>query len=84
MASSMSLLVADVYRGHWDQFRDALSSISTDVALIPSGCSCRLQPLDVCVTPVLRDFLQVLRHVSVTSLTFYILSNILIIIHSLL
>ena len=55
-----SLLVMDVHRGHLsDKFRESLSSIKTDIAFIPSGCSCRLQPLDVCVTQVLRDFLQV-------------------------
>ena len=58
---SESVLVVDVHRGHLsNQFRDDLSSISTDSIIIPSGCCCRLQPLDVCVTPVLRDFLQVL------------------------
>ncbi|KAG7225226.1 hypothetical protein INR49_014616 [Caranx melampygus] len=54
-----SVLMVDVHQGHQtDHFRDALSSASTDLVLIPSGCSCRLQPLDVCVTPVLKDFLQ--------------------------
>lgn len=53
----------DVHRGHQsDEFRKRLSSMKTDVAFIPSGCSCRLQPLDVCVTQVLRDFLQVLSY----------------------
>lgn len=53
------LLVVDVHRGHQTEtFRRALSSVSTDVIFIPSGCSCRLQPLDICVTQVLRDFLQ--------------------------
>uniref|UniRef100_A0A3B4WR92 Pogo transposable element derived with ZNF domain a n=1 Tax=Seriola lalandi dorsalis TaxID=1841481 RepID=A0A3B4WR92_SERLL len=56
---SQSVLMVDVHRGHLtDAFRDALSSASTDVVLIPSGCSSRLQPLNVCVTPVLREFLQ--------------------------
>lgn len=55
----LSLLIADVHRGHLtDAFRSSLSSVSTDVVFIPSGCSCRLQPFDVCVMPVLRDFLQ--------------------------
>ncbi|XP_074542669.1 pogo transposable element with ZNF domain isoform X4 [Halichoeres trimaculatus] len=54
-----SLLMVDVHRGHLsDEFRSSLSSLTTDVVFIPSGCSCCLQPLDVCVTPVLRDFLQ--------------------------
>ncbi|XP_070778315.1 pogo transposable element with ZNF domain [Enoplosus armatus] len=56
---SDSVLMVDVHRGHLtDEFRDSLTSVSTDVVFIPSGCCCRLQPLDVCVTPVLRDFLQ--------------------------
>lgn len=40
-------------------FRKELSFLSTDLMVIPAHCSCRLQPLHVCVTPVLRDFLQV-------------------------
>uniref|UniRef100_A0A3Q3CHA3 C2H2-type domain-containing protein n=1 Tax=Haplochromis burtoni TaxID=8153 RepID=A0A3Q3CHA3_HAPBU len=57
--NSSCLLIADVHRGHQtDAFRRALSSVCTDVIFIPSGCSSRLQPLDVCVTRVLRDFLQ--------------------------
>ncbi|KAF0024088.1 hypothetical protein F2P81_022890 [Scophthalmus maximus] len=51
-----SVLMVDVHRGHLTHH--FLSSF-TDVVVIPSGCSCRLQPLHVCVTPVLRDFLQV-------------------------
>uniref|UniRef100_A0A7N6A845 Pogo transposable element derived with ZNF domain a n=1 Tax=Anabas testudineus TaxID=64144 RepID=A0A7N6A845_ANATE len=59
VATSASLLMADIHRGHQsDEFKDSLSSVSSGVIFIPSGCSCRLQPLDVCVTPVLRDFLQ--------------------------
>uniref|UniRef100_A0A3B4ZII1 C2H2-type domain-containing protein n=1 Tax=Stegastes partitus TaxID=144197 RepID=A0A3B4ZII1_9TELE len=54
-----SLLMVDIHRGHVTRkFRDALSSTFTEVVFIPSGCSARLQPLDVCVTPVVRDFLQ--------------------------
>lgn len=55
-----SLLMADVHRGHTgDEFKGLLSAASTDAIFIPAGCSCRLQPLDVCVKPVLRNFLQV-------------------------
>ncbi|PWA33331.1 hypothetical protein CCH79_00014087 [Gambusia affinis] len=54
-----SLLVMDVHRGHLsDAFRDRLSAVNTNIAFIPAGCSCRLQPLEICVTQVLRDFLQ--------------------------
>jgi len=63
-----SLLVMDVHRGHLsDKFRESLSSVKTNVAFIPSGCSCRLQPLDICVTQVLKDFLQVLSSVILVS-----------------
>ncbi|XP_061616403.1 pogo transposable element with ZNF domain [Phyllopteryx taeniolatus] len=55
-----SLLMVDVHRGHTtDEFKFYLSSASTDAIFIPAGCSCRLQPLDVCVKPVLHKFLQV-------------------------
>ncbi len=65
---SESVLMVDVHRGHLtDEFRGSLTSMSTDIVFIPSGCSCRLQPLDVCVTPVLRDFLQVLSPISPVS-----------------
>ncbi|XP_035808416.2 pogo transposable element with ZNF domain isoform X2 [Amphiprion ocellaris] len=54
-----SLLMVDIHRGHvTTEFRDALTSTSTDVVFIPLGCCARLQPLDVCVVPVVRDFLQ--------------------------
>lgn len=58
--SSLHLLIADVHRGHLKaEFRERLGSLGTSVVFIPSGCSSRVQPLDVCVTPVLQDFLQV-------------------------
>ncbi|KAM3595960.1 uncharacterized protein V6R79_006002 [Siganus canaliculatus] len=54
-----SILMVDVHRGHMaGKFRSSLTSRSTDIFFIPLGCSSRLQPLDVAVTPVLRDFLQ--------------------------
>ncbi|XP_061675255.1 pogo transposable element with ZNF domain isoform X2 [Syngnathoides biaculeatus] len=55
-----SLLMVDVHRGHtMDEFKFHLSAASTDAVFIPAGCSCRLQPLDVCIKPVLHRFLQV-------------------------
>lgn len=58
--SSPHLLIADIHRGHLDEeFRQNLASASTNIFFIPSGCSSRVQPLDVCVTPVLHDFMQV-------------------------
>lgn len=54
-----SLLMLDIHRGHvTTEFREALTSTSTDIIFIPLGCCSRLQPLDVCVAPVVRDFLQ--------------------------
>ncbi|XP_077362335.1 pogo transposable element with ZNF domain isoform X2 [Festucalex cinctus] len=53
-----SLLLADVHRGHASREFLALLGAATDAVLIPAGCSCRLQPLDVCVKPVLVTFLQ--------------------------
>lgn len=59
-ADSPSLLMVDVHRGHLaDGFQRSLRSCSTDLVFIPLGCSCRLQPLDVCVTPLVQEFLQV-------------------------
>ncbi|XP_061764537.1 pogo transposable element with ZNF domain [Nerophis ophidion] len=56
---SKSLLMLDVYRGHMtDEFKSDLSAASTDPVFIPAGCCSRLQPLDVCVKPVLHNFLQ--------------------------
>lgn len=58
--SSFHLLIADIHRGHLNAaFRNRLGSLGTNVVFVPSGCSSCVQPLDVCVTPVLRDFLQV-------------------------
>lgn len=51
----------DVHRGHLStEFQGNLSSCQTQTAVIPAGCCCRLQPLDVCVAQVLRDHLMVL------------------------
>lgn len=54
-----SLLIMDPYRGHQNlKFRSTLSDWSTTVHYMPAGCCACVQPLDVCVTPVLRGFLQ--------------------------
>lgn len=56
---SGSVLMVDVHRGHLaDEFVDSLTAMFTNIVFIPAGCCCRVQPLDVCVTPVLREFLQ--------------------------
>ncbi|KAI4871862.1 hypothetical protein NFI96_016415, partial [Prochilodus magdalenae] len=53
------LLVMDTYRGHiTDDFLASLNSANTLPGIIPRACSCCLQPLEVCVGPVLREFLQ--------------------------
>ncbi|XP_046875703.1 uncharacterized protein pogza isoform X2 [Hypomesus transpacificus] len=57
--TSKALLVMDTHRGHLaNDFLAALSRTATVPAVIPIGCSSRLQPLEVCVGPVLREFLQ--------------------------
>lgn len=64
---SGSVLMVDVHRGHLaDEFVDSLTAMFTNIVFIPAGCCCRVQPLDVCVTPVLREFLQVLSPVSLS------------------
>lgn len=82
-----TVLLVDVHRGHLtDEFRDSLKSQATGAAFIPPGCCCRLQPLDVCLTPVLRDFLQVpvppplsdLSHLSGSVSPVLTLSNVLL------
>uniref|UniRef100_A0A667Y4I4 Pogo transposable element derived with ZNF domain a n=1 Tax=Myripristis murdjan TaxID=586833 RepID=A0A667Y4I4_9TELE len=58
LGSGRSLLIMDTHRGHMkDKFLYELHAHSVP-AVVPIGCSCRLQPLDVCVTPVVREFLQ--------------------------
>ncbi|XP_056154026.1 pogo transposable element with ZNF domain [Lampris incognitus] len=53
-------LIIDTHRGHLNtDFLSALNTAHTRPVVIPIGCSCRLQPLDVCITPVIRAFLQV-------------------------
>ncbi|KAG1946922.1 pogo transposable element with ZNF domain [Pimephales promelas] len=53
------LLIMDTYKGHMsDEFLAALNSTNTLPAPIPRSCSRRLQPLEACMGPVLREFLQ--------------------------
>ncbi|CAK6982763.1 pogo transposable element with ZNF domain [Scomber scombrus] len=59
LPDSRSVLMVDVHRGHLtDEFHDDMRAASTELVFIPAGCCCRLQPLDLCITPVLREFLQ--------------------------
>uniref|UniRef100_A0A3Q3JR94 Pogo transposable element derived with ZNF domain b n=1 Tax=Monopterus albus TaxID=43700 RepID=A0A3Q3JR94_MONAL len=55
---SKSMLVLDRHREHMgDQFFTSISGSGTLPAVIPGGCSFCLQPLEVCVKPVLQRFL---------------------------
>ena len=55
---SRSILVLDRHREHMgDQFLTSISGSGTLPAMIPGGCSFSLQPLDICVKPVLQRFM---------------------------
>uniref|UniRef100_A0A1A7YDT0 Pogo transposable element with ZNF domain b n=1 Tax=Iconisemion striatum TaxID=60296 RepID=A0A1A7YDT0_9TELE len=56
--TSKSMLVLDRHREHLgDPFLSSLSALSSLPAVIPGGCSFCLQPLEVCLKPVLQRFL---------------------------
>lgn len=53
-----TMLVLDRHREHLrDSFLMSISGSGTLPAMIPGGCSFRLQPLEVCLKPVLKFFL---------------------------
>ncbi|XP_073678589.1 pogo transposable element with ZNF domain isoform X2 [Garra rufa] len=53
------LLMMDTYKGHMsNEFLVTLNRANTLPGLIPRSCSRRLQPLEACMGPVLREFLQ--------------------------
>ncbi|XP_055075875.2 pogo transposable element with ZNF domain isoform X1 [Misgurnus anguillicaudatus] len=53
------ILIMDTYKGHMaDDFLAALNSANTVPGAIPCGSSRRLQPLEACMGPVLREYLQ--------------------------
>lgn len=53
-----SMLVLDRHREHLrDSFLTSISGAGTLPAMVPGGCSFRLQPLEVCLKPVLKFFL---------------------------
>lgn len=55
---SKSMLVLDRHREHMgDSFLTSISGSGTLPAVIPGGCSFHLQPLEVCVKPVVQRFL---------------------------
>ncbi|NWT63368.1 POGZ protein, partial [Erythrocercus mccallii] len=57
--SSKGMLVLDCHRTHLsEEVLAVLSAAGTLPAVIPAGCSSRIQPLDVCVKRSLKNFLQ--------------------------
>ncbi|XP_039974334.1 pogo transposable element derived with ZNF domain b [Xiphias gladius] len=55
---SKSMLISDRHREHMgDQFLTSISGSGTLPAVIPGGCCFCLQPLEVCVKPVLQRFM---------------------------
>lgn len=53
-----SVLVLDRHRGHLgDAFLTSVGELGTLPALIPGGCSSHLQPLEICLKPVLQRLL---------------------------
>ncbi|KAJ8290086.1 hypothetical protein GJAV_G00008560 [Gymnothorax javanicus] len=52
------LLIMDGFRTHMaDDSLAALSAACTLPVIVPAGCTCRLQPLEMCLRPVLQRFL---------------------------
>ncbi|XP_034144688.1 pogo transposable element derived with ZNF domain b isoform X2 [Esox lucius] len=52
------MLILDSHRGHMSKdFLTSLGATATLPAVVPAGCTCRLQPLEMCVRPVLQSFL---------------------------
>ncbi|NXB06854.1 POGZ protein, partial [Cnemophilus loriae] len=57
--SSKGMLVLDCHRTHLsEEVLAVLSAAGTLPAVIPAGCSSRIQPLDVCVKRSLKNFLH--------------------------
>ncbi|KAL0985304.1 hypothetical protein UPYG_G00155240 [Umbra pygmaea] len=56
--STKRMLILDSHRGHVSKdFLTTLGATATLPAVVPAGCTCRLQPLEVCLRPVLQSFL---------------------------
>ncbi|NWT08025.1 POGZ protein, partial [Vireo altiloquus] len=56
---SRGMLVLDCHRTHLsEEVLGTLSAAGTLPAVIPAGCSSRIQPLDVCIKRSLKGFLQ--------------------------
>ncbi|XP_069040944.1 pogo transposable element with ZNF domain isoform X2 [Lepisosteus oculatus] len=58
-SGAKGMLVVDSFRSHMSEDSlAALSAANTLPAIIPAGCTSRVLPLEVCVGPALRSFLQ--------------------------
>ncbi|KAL4629507.1 pogo transposable element with ZNF domain [Arapaima gigas] len=54
-----AMLIVDSYRGHkGGGFVTFLEHVKTLPAIVPQGCAGHLLPLEMCIGPVVRDFLQ--------------------------
>ncbi|XP_054853799.1 pogo transposable element with ZNF domain [Eublepharis macularius] len=57
--NSKSMLVLDCHRTHLsEEVLTMLSSFSTLPAVVPAGCSSKIQPLDVCIKRTVKNFLH--------------------------
>ncbi|XP_026543751.1 pogo transposable element with ZNF domain isoform X2 [Notechis scutatus] len=57
--NSKSMLVLDCHRTHLsEKVLSLLSSSSTLPAVVPSGCSSKIQPLDVCIKRTVKNFVH--------------------------
>ncbi|NXU47403.1 POGZ protein, partial [Turnix velox] len=57
--NSKGMLVLDCHRTHLsEEVLALLSSSSTLPAVVPAGCSSKIQPLDVCIKRTVRNFLH--------------------------
>lgn len=51
-----ALLIWDTFTGHMiDGIQDELRKFNITAAFIPSGCTCKIQPLDVCTNKPFKD-----------------------------
>lgn len=58
LSKHRSLLVWDSFRGHLTQpVKNKLTYLNTVLAIIPSGMTSKLQPLDVCMNKLFRDII---------------------------
>ena len=56
-----SCLVYDMFKTHMlESIKRKLKNVNTDVAIIPGGLTCQLQPLDVSINKPFKDKVRVL------------------------